>query len=210
MKTLIEEISSEDNLKTAWHALNRSNDDSFGLSGETIREFEQDLEKNIAVISKELKGGEYEFSPSRAAIIPKSNGKFRPLQIPEVKDRIVLKSIALALERDMKGIIELGEGVSFAYQKGLGVRDAVLQMQKNFNDGKGFVLKADIKDFFNEIDENKLLSEKVFPNLKDKSLDSLLQKALSQQVGGVEKLKKKKHRELFSNNESGIPQGNPL
>ena len=51
---------------------------------------------------KRLQEGTYQFSPYRAVLIPKSKGKFRPLQIPEVSDRVVIKAIAIELEEHFK------------------------------------------------------------------------------------------------------------
>lgn len=55
-------------------------------------------------------------------LIPKSKGKFRPLQIPEVSDRVVIKAIAIELEEHFKELLEKSRGLSFAYQKDWGLK----------------------------------------------------------------------------------------
>ena len=82
------------------------------------------------------------FSPYRAVLIPKSKGKFRPLQIPEVSDRVVIKAIAIELEEHFKELLEKSRGLSFAYQKGLGVKEAVEKINEYCQNGYSYVLEA--------------------------------------------------------------------
>jgi len=208
-KTLIKELSAIETLKKSWVLLNRENEDSFGLSGVSIKDYEKDLEVNILQLSKEISKGEYIFSYTRAAIIKKDNGKYRPLQIPEIKDRIILKAIALLLEEELKSILSKSDGISFAYQKGKGVRESVLKMKSIYDKGKKFILKADIINFFEEINKDDLIENKVLPNLRDDSINKLIIESMNQKLGGLNKLNKK-HRILFKNAGKGIPQGNPL
>ena len=125
---LLNKISSVESLRLAWAKLEKFNKESHGLTGETIAEFELNKEDKILSISKRLQEGTYQFSPYRAVLIPKSKGKFRPLQIPEVSDRVVIKAIAIELEEHFKELLEKSRGLSFAYQKGLGVKEAVEKM----------------------------------------------------------------------------------
>ena len=96
--TLLEELSSTQHLLYSWRFLNRSNPESFGLSRENIKDFEFNLETNVDTISIQIQESKFKFSPTRPYLIQKENGKFRPLQIPEIRDRLVLKGIALILE----------------------------------------------------------------------------------------------------------------
>ncbi|PSG88188.1 reverse transcriptase domain-containing protein [Aurantibacter aestuarii] len=207
--TLLEELSNKDFLFEAWNQLKKENEESHGLSGRTIKEFQQNLTNNIFNIRRFLIKGNYSFSPNRAAVIKKENGKYRPLQIPEIRDRVVLKALAILLEEKLKDLLKDSEGISYAYQKGKGVKQAVLQMKSIFDQGKQIVLKADIVNFFEEVDKDSLLKNKIFPNLKDKTINFLLINALNQKLGGLKRLGKK-HKELFKNAGKGIPQGNPL
>lgn len=212
-KSLLEEISEEEYLMIAWKELRKSNLDSYGLSGVTIEDYKKKLDENIPSLSVRLKTEGFKFSPTRAAVMPKDrnvkNEKFRPLQIPEVEDRIVMKAIALKIEQELQSVLNQSKGMSFAYKKGLGVKDAVLKMKSVYEKGKTFILKADIINFFGEINKDELL-EKVFLELRDTSINVLLKEALGQEVKGLEKLKKKKHKDLFNDLSAGIPQGNPI
>lgn len=182
--TLIEIISSTNFLLDAWKKLRKTNRLSKGLSGITINSFEKDLENNISQICKDLKSGNYRFQPTRAVVIKKDNGKYRPLQIPEIRDRVVLKAISILLENELEEYLNSSKGISFAYQKGIGVKNAVLKMKELYVKGETFILKSDIINFFETVDKEYLLKEKVFPYLKDNTITNLIQSALSQPLKG--------------------------
>nr|WP_321358851.1 reverse transcriptase domain-containing protein [uncultured Draconibacterium sp.] len=109
----------------------------------------------------------------------KDNGKYRPLQIPEIRDRLVLKAISILLEEQLSNVLSESDDVSFAYQKGKGVREAVLKMKMSYSHGD-VILKADIINVFEEVKKDKLLNELIYPNLTDSSINELIEKAMSQ------------------------------
>jgi len=208
-KTLLEKISSVESLKKAWDNLDKTNKSSHGISGETIEDFEKNKDDKIASISSLLLKGKYFFSPNRAVLIPKNNGKFRPLQIPEISDRVVLKSIAIELEEVFKALLEKSNGFSFAYQKGLGTKDAIFKIIEHYKNGYIYSLEADLINFFGKVNKEDLLNNYIYPNLKDDSINKLLDKALNQELGGLDDFDVEK-RSNFKDVEKGIPQGSPL
>ncbi|MCY1719225.1 reverse transcriptase domain-containing protein [Prolixibacteraceae bacterium Z1-6] len=207
-ETLLDLLSSNNFLYDAWNQLKKEDETSHGLSGITIEQFKKDLNNNIDNISKSLKNKTYRFSPTRAAIIKKDNGKYRPLQIPEIADRVVLKAISCLLSNELQIFLQKSEDISFAYQKGKGVREAVLKMKSTYKKGD-VILKADIINFFEEVKKDDLLNKQIFPNLKDDSINKLIKNSISQKLGGLRRIKRE-YRVLFKNAKSGIPQGNPL
>lgn len=209
MQKLIDKISAESYLRNAWNKLHKSNPESHGMSGVSITKFKENLEENIASISHRLSKNVFKFSPNRAVTIKKSNGKFRPLQIPEIHDRIVLKAIALELEVIFEELIAQSRNVSFAYQKSYGVRDAIERMANLYAQGFNVVLEADIVNFFGEVDKENLLNNAIFPKLIDSSLNDLIASGLNQPIVGLAELPKEEAK-VFENIGTGIPQGNPL
>lgn len=208
-KKLLEKISSIESLKAAWDNLDKQNKSSHGLSKETIEDFGKNIDERISSISASLQKGTYFFSQNRGVLIPKTNGKFRPLQVPEISDRLVLKSIAIELEEVFKSVINKSDGYSFAYQKKLGIKDAILKITEHYNNGYIFSLEADLINFFGKVNKEDLLNNYIFPKLPDDSINKLLKKALNQKVGGLEKFDDEK-KSYFENVDKGIPQGNPL
>ncbi len=206
---LLNKISSIESLRLAWAKLEKFNKESHGLTGETIAEFELNKEDKILSISKRLQEGTYQFSPYRAVLIPKSKGKFRPLQIPEVSDRVVIKAIAIELEEHFKELLEKSRGLSFAYQKGLGVKEAVEKINEYCQNGYSYVLEADLINFFGTVDKDSLLNDVVFKRLSDTTINTLIQQALNQNIGNLDSFNVEQ-KKYFENIDKGIPQGNAL
>lgn len=206
---LLNKISSVESLRLAWAKLEKFNKESHGLTGETIAEFELNKEDKILSISKRLQEGTYQFSPYRAVLIPKSKGKFRPLQIPEVSDRVVIKAIAIELEEHFKELLEKSRGLSFAYQKGLGVKEAVEKINEYCQNGYSYVLEADLINFFGTVDKDSLLNDVVFKRLSDTTINTLIQQALNQSIGNLDSFNVEQ-KKYFENIDKGIPQGNAL
>ena len=206
---LLNKISSVESLRLAWAKLEKFNKESHGLTGETIAEFELNKEDKILSISKRLQEGTYQFSPYRAVLIPKSKGKFRPLQIPEVSDRVVIKAIAIELEEHFKELLEKSRGLSFAYQKGVGVKEAVEKINEYCQNGYSYVLEADLINFFGTVDKDSLLNDVVFKRLSDTTINTLIQQALNQSIGNLDSFNVEQ-KKYFENIDKGIPQGNAL
>lgn len=206
---LLNKISSVESLRLAWAKLEKFNKESHGLTGETIAEFELNKEDKILSISKRLQEGTYQFYPYRAVLIPKSKGKFRPLQIPEVSDRVVIKAIAIELEEHFKELLEKSRGLSFAYQKGLGVKEAVEKINEYCQNGYSYVLEADLINFFGTVDKDSLLNDVVFKRLSDTTINTLIQQALNQSIGNLDSFNVEQ-KKYFENIDKGIPQGNAL
>ncbi|MBP6732616.1 MAG: hypothetical protein KA149_11190 [Chitinophagales bacterium] len=206
--TLLENISTPQSLRNAWAKLNKTNKESKGLSTETIQEFQNALESNILEVSKQLKSGKFRFSKVRGVVIQKKEpGKYRELRIAEIRDRLVLKAIALELDGLLSDEYALDNDCSFAYRKKRNIEDAIRRMVDLYKDGNTIILEADIKNFFGSVNRPKLLQE-IFSKLPDESLNGLIREGMDQDVGNLDELGE--HQKLFDESLSGIPQGNAL
>ena len=67
-------------LLETWRQMNHKG--ASGVDGETITEFESDLETRVEQLCARLKAKQYRPPPVRRVEIPKGNGKMRPLGIP--------------------------------------------------------------------------------------------------------------------------------
>jgi RNA-directed DNA polymerase len=66
----------------------KSNRGAAGVDGQTIEQFEEDLEGNLYKIWNRMSSGSYFPPPVRAVTIPKKSGGERILGVPTVGDRI--------------------------------------------------------------------------------------------------------------------------
>lgn len=209
-KSLLEVIADKNHLEEAWRKVNKTNKRSAGYSQLTIADFERHLRDHIEDVSGQLLSNTFSFGKVKGATIKKKSGKERPLRIPEVRDRLVLKALSLKLEEILTPIYKLDNDCSFAYQSGLSIKDAIVKMREYFNDGYIYILEADIKAFFDNVD-GKTLLEEIKTKLPDSSINNLLDGALQQELANIHELKNAGvYEDYFRSSELGIPQGNSL
>src|SRR5262245_10896343 len=139
-------------LLETWKQMNRRG--AGGVDGETIKEFERDLEARIQGIHARLRAGQYRPPPVRRVDIPKGDGKTRPLGIPTVEDRLVQRAVARILmaiyEQDFLNC-------SYGFRPGRGPHHALRALRSNIVAGKvRHVFEADIRGYFNHINHEWL------------------------------------------------------
>jgi retron-type reverse transcriptase len=92
-------VCDRESLRNAWKEISKRNMRSRGSDNVTIRAFKSRLDENLNEIGAELRTNTYVFNKLRAHAIKKPGStKQRPLQIASVRDRVVMKSIALFIE----------------------------------------------------------------------------------------------------------------
>lgn len=157
----------------AWRSLNKNA--ASGVDKVTAGQYEENLTGNLENLLDRLKGKRYRAKLVKRQYIPKENGKFRPLGIPALEDKIVQKAVATILE----AIYEQDfVDTSFGYRPGKSPRMAVdeLNFQLQYR-GLGYVVEADIKGFFDNLSHDILL-ELLSKRIDDKAFLNLIRKWL--------------------------------
>ena len=153
--SLVDKVYKMKNLELAWQKV-RKNRGAGGIDGESIETFEGNLAENLTKLHEELKADTYQPQPVRQKMIPKPGqpGKERPLGIPRVYDRVCQQALTNRLEPIFEPVFD---DANFGYRKGRSAKDALRKVWKELQEGREWIVDADLKDFFGSVDHEKLL-----------------------------------------------------
>ena len=134
-----------------------------GIDEVTKNEYAENLEANISDLVSRLHRMAYRPQPVRRVYIPKpGSGKLRPLGIPCLEDKLV----GSALARILGAIYEQEfEEDSYGFRPGRSCHDALRALSQAVEDeGTNYVVEADIKGFFDNVDQwwlMKMLEQRI-------------------------------------------------
>ena len=126
-----------------------------GIDGVDKAQYDENAEENIRQLVERMKKFQYKPQPVRRTYIPKANGKLRPLGIPTYEDRLVQGVMANALNE----VYELRFlDCSYGFRPGRSAHDVVRYINQTIMIHKvNYVLEADIKGFFDNVDHDWLM-----------------------------------------------------
>jgi RNA-directed DNA polymerase len=125
----------------------KANKGAAGVDGESIAEFEENLEGNLYRIWNRMSSGTYFPPPVRAVEIPKKAGGSRTLGVPTVSDRIAQTVVRAYLEPEVEPLFHPD---SYGYRPGRSAHDALATCRERcwkFD----WAIDLDLRAFFDSI-----------------------------------------------------------
>lgn len=152
---ILRQVAALSSLYQAWRKV-RANRGAAGVDAISLQAFEQNLQPNLAELSRNLLNKTYEPLPARYVNVPKSDGKYRELAIPTVRDRVAQRA-ALDLIEPLFEPQFLD--CSYAFRPGRSVEMAIQQIIVARANGFCWIVDADIKDFFPSMNHRLLIED---------------------------------------------------
>jgi len=120
-------------------------------------------EAKIEAIIAAMRHERYRFAPARRVLIPKKNGKLRPLGLPSWPDKLVGEVVRLLLEAYYEPQFS---GRSHGFRKRRGCHTALREIERTWT-GTTWFIEGDIADCFGSLNHDimvKILAEKIHDN----------------------------------------------
>jgi RNA-directed DNA polymerase len=196
---LFDKVARSDIMRRAWSEV-RANHGAAGVDGVSIDDIEASgVGDFLDELANGLRAGSYRPRPLRRVHIPKPGrpGQSRPLGIPTVADRVVMAAARIVLESIFEADFH---PTSFGFRPKRSAHHALETVRTTVNWGSTWVLDADIRSCFDEIDHDALLGQ-IERRVCDRRMLKLLRGWLRVGVfeGGI-----------VSAIEAGTPQGSPI
>jgi RNA-directed DNA polymerase len=131
----------------AWQHV-RANRGAAGIDDVSVEEFERKLKGNLYRIWNRMSSGSYIPPPVKRVMIPKADGRERPLGIPTVGDRVAQMVVKMYLEPKVEPLFHPD---SYGYRPGKSALEAVGACRTRCW-RYDWVVDLDIRGFFDNID----------------------------------------------------------
>lgn len=176
--SLIDKVHAQGNLRSAFAEV-KANQGAAGVDRQSVEDFEQHLDENLAYLAQNVREGSYRPHALRRVWIPKPGSKERrPLGIPTVRDRV----LQAALRHAVEPIFEKDFAAhSYGFRPGRGCKDALRRVDGLLKTGHCWVVDADLQRCFDSIPHRPLL-QRIESKISDGQVLALIEALLGQRV----------------------------
>jgi len=141
-------------LKALKKAFGDINSKAKGLDGVSLEVFKEDLLENLEELQSELFRGRYVPEPLKHITLEKDDKTQRPIGMSAVRDKIVQKTLALALSDYYEPHFN---DKNYGFRRNKDTLQAIGRAKNLLQKGKIWVLRTDIDNFFEHIDHVRLM-----------------------------------------------------
>lgn len=171
--TNLQEFIDEGMLHTSFMSLNKTG--ASGVDGETWLNYHEERSKRIPQLLAAFKGGKYRAPNIRRVYIPKGEGKFRPLGLPTVEDKLLQTAVTRVLTPVYEQIFQ---PVSYGFRPGKSQHQALEKLFKEVSfTNKRYIIDADMQNYFGSI-SHQCLREFLDRRIKDGVIRKMIDKWL--------------------------------
>ena len=126
-----------------------------GIDGVSKDQYDENVEANIRELMQRMRKFQYRPQPVKRVYIPKSNGKQRPLGLPSYEDKLV-QGVMAGILNEVYEVRFLD--CSYGFRENRSAHDVVRFINQTIMRKKvNYVLEADIKGFFDNVDHEWLM-----------------------------------------------------
>ena len=147
----IEELFTIKALKNAFGEIGSR---AMGLDGVRLEVFKEDLLENLEELQKELLNGRYTPEPLKHITLEKEDHTERPIGLSSLRDKIVQKTLALALGDYYEPHFS---DKNYGFRRNKDTLKAVARCKDLLQKGSIWVLRTDIDNFFENINHERLM-----------------------------------------------------
>jgi len=204
--SLYDKINNEEVLRWAWERC-RNNGGSPGVDGQPFEQIERaGVAEWLGALGKELREKTYRPEAVRRVMIPKGDGKTRPLGIPTIRDRVAQMAVAIVLEPIFEADLP---DEQYGYRPGRSAHDAIRAIHRKLNQGYTEVVDADLSGYFDTIPHHELM-QSLARRISDGAILALLKMWLEMPVETTDDHGHKQRTAENKDNGKGTPQGAPI
>jgi RNA-directed DNA polymerase len=190
-------LLNEQSLRTCFYPLRKAA--APGVDGVTFKLYERDLEENLRKLVQRLRNKSYHARLVRRKYIPKGEGKWRPLGIPVLEDKLVQLAGAQILSAIYEAdFLPCNQG----YRPERGAQQAARELAEVLTKGRmEFVVEVDIRGYFDTVKFDRLmrlLARRITDPRVLRLIGAYLRAGVKLPEGSVE------------TTTQGVPQGGPL
>jgi CRISPR-associated protein Cas1 len=193
--TLRSQIADPSTFYEVWRRLRSDVDGRDGSPGQEFVDLELHLADRVESACGGLLEGTWEPGELRPVTIRDPDGDERRLRVPPLIDRLVERVVVEVLTPVLDPVFTPW---SFAYRRGLGVRDALGALAELRDEGFRHVLRTDVKNCFETVDRDLLLA-RLRQEVDDAWTVELVTALVERRARGEDRPPA-----------AGVPQGGPL